>query len=382
MKKSAFVALLPIASMVVYSAAALADINVGISLSTTGPAASLGIPERNTVALLPTEIAGEKVNYIVLDDATDATQAGRNARKFVDENNVDIMLGSSSTPPTVAMAEVANNSKTPQIAVAPVELPADREEWVFRAPQHIRIMADGLVEHMSANNVKTLGFIGYTDAYGESWLNEIRKAAESKGIKVTAVERYNRTDTSVTAQALKVASANPDGVLIAASGTPSALPQVALLDRGYKGQIYQTHGTATKEYIRVGGKAVEGTILPVGPVVVASQLPDSHPSKKLGIEYTERYEKMYGAGSFSSFGAQFYDAFLLFQAAVPEALKAAKPGTPEFRKALRDAIEASSEVVGTHGVFNMTKDDHFGLDRRARVLVEVRDGDWKLLEQK
>lgn len=379
MKKHILAVLVPFASMAVYSATALADINVGISLSTTGPAASLGIPERNTVPLLATEIAGEKINYIVLDDATDASQAGRNARKFVDENHVDIMLGSSSTPPTVAMAEVANNSKTPQIAVAPAELPADREAWVFRAPQHISIMADGLVEHMAAHNVKTLGFIGYSDAYGESWLTEIRKAAEAKGIKVTAVERYNRTDTSVTSQALKVASANPDAVLIAASGTPSALPQVALLDRGYKGQIYQTHGTATKEFIRVGGKAVAGTILPVGPVVVASQLPDSHPSKKLGMEYTERYEKMYGPGSFSSFGAQFYDAYLLFAAAVPQALKVAKPGTPEFRQALRDAIEASSEVVGTHGVFNMSKTDHFGLDKRARVLVEVKDGDWKLL---
>jgi len=361
---------------------AMADINVGISLSTTGPAAALGIPEKNTVPLLPTTIAGQKINYIVLDDATDASQAGKNARKLITDDKVDILLGSSSTPPTVAMAEVANETKTPQITVAPVELPADKEKWIFRAPQHIRLMAEALVEHMKAHGVKRLGFIGYTDAYGESWLKEMRAAAEKAGIQLNDVERFNRTDTSVTGQAVKLVAAKPDAIIVVASGTPSVLPQVTLQDRGFKGQIYQTHGTATKEYIRVGGKAVEGTILPVGPVVVADQLPDSYPTKKLAQEYTKRYEEKYGKGSFSSFGAQFYDAFLIFQAAVPEALKRAKPGTPEFRAALRDVIESQKEVVGTHGVFNMSPTDHFGLDARARVLVQVKNGDWKLIPSK
>jgi len=358
---------------------AQADINVGISLSSTGPAAALGIPEKNTVPLLPDTVAGEKVNYIVLDDATDASQAGKNARKLVNDDKVDILLGSSATPPSAAMAEVANESKTPQITIAPVELPGDKNTWVFRAPQHYDVMADGLISHMKSKGVKTLGFIGYTDAYGESWLTAMKKATKAAGIKLTAVERFNRTDTSVTGQAVKIVAAKPDAVLVAASGTPSVLPQVTLLDRGFKGQVYQTHGTATKEFMRVGGKAVEGTVMPVGPVVVADQLPDSHPSKKLGLEYTKRYEEKYGKGSLSAFGAQFYDAFLLFQAAVPTALKAARPGSPEFRQALRDAIEASHEVVATHGVYNMSPTDHFGLDKRARVLIQVENGDWKLL---
>lgn len=362
------------------SAPAMADINVGISLSSTGPAAALGIPEKNTVALLPDTIDGQKIHYIVLDDATDAAQAGKNARKLVNDDKVDVILGSSSTPPSAAIAEVANESKTPQIAVAPLELPPNKNEWVFRAPQHIRLMAEALVEHMKKHGVKTLGFIGYTDAYGESWLKEMTKAAEAQGIKIGDVERFNRTDTSVTGQAVKLVASKPDAILVVASGTPSVLPEVTLKDRGFKKQIYQTHGTATKEFIRVGGKAVEGTILPVGPVVVANQLPDASPTKKLGLDYTKRYEEKYGKGSFSSFGAQFYDAFLLFKAAVPVALKKAKPGTPEFRQALRDALENSKEVVATHGVFNMTPTDHFGLDARSRVLVEVKDGDWKLLK--
>lgn len=361
---------------------ATADINVGITLCATGPGAALGIPERNTVALLPTAIGGEKINYIVLDDGTDATMASKNARKLVSENNVDILIGSSSVPPAMAVAEVATETKTPQLSLSPIDLAGDKNTWVFRSPQHNMVMAQALADHMKAANVKTLGFIGFSDGYGESWLKEMTKAAEAAGIKMAAVERFNRTDTSVTGQALKLANAKPDAILVAASGTPSALPQLALLERGFKGQVYQTHGTATKEYIRVGGKAVDGTILPAGPVIVAGQLPDSHPSKKVGIDYSRQYEEKYGQGSLSSFGAHMYDAYLLFASAVPVALKKAKPGTPEFRQALRDALETNREVVGTHGVFNMNANDHFGHDGRARVLVRVEKGDWKLVSDK
>ncbi|WJJ93650.1 ABC transporter substrate-binding protein [Neopusillimonas aromaticivorans] len=362
-----------------FGTAATAEIKVGVSLSSTGPAAALGVPERNTIPLLPTEIAGHKVTYIVLDDGTDASQAGKNARKLVTEDNVDILFGSSATPPSLAMAEVADEFKVPQIAAAPVDLPADKEEWVFRAPQHVRQMAGALVDHMKANGVKRLGFIGYADAYGETWLKETKALAEAAGIALDDVERFARNDTSVTGQAVKLVAAKPDAILIAASGTPSVLPQDTLVNRGFKGQIYQTHGTATKEYIRVGGKLVEGTILPVGPVVVASQLPDTHPSKKMGEDYTRRYEEKYGAGSFSSFGAHIYDAYLLLAAAAPTALKTAKPGTPEFRSALRDALEQSKEVVGLHGVFNMSPTDHFGHDARSSTLIRVENGDWKVV---
>ena len=358
---------------------AWADINVGLALCATGPGAALGIPEKNSVVLFSTNIAGEKVNYFVLDDGTDPTQAGKNARKLVTENNIDILIGSSSVPPTLAMAEVAHESKTPQITVAPVELQGEKNHWVFRAPQHNFLMAQALAEHMKATKIKTLGFIGYTDGYGEGWLKEMTRAAEAVGIKVIAAERFNRTDTSVTAQALKLVSVKPDAILVAASGTPSVMPQLTLQERGFKGQIYQTHGTTTKEFMRVGGKGVEGTILPAGPVIVADQLPNSHPSKKVAQDYIRRYEEKYGPGSLSAFGAQIYDAFLLFEAAVPVALKTAKPGTPEFRKALRDAIESGKEVVGTHGVFNMSPTDHYGHDARARVLVKVENGDWKLI---
>jgi branched-chain amino acid transport system substrate-binding protein len=358
---------------------AWADITVGISVSATGPAASLGIPEKNTAALLPTSVAGQKINYVILDDATNPTEANKNARKFVTENNADIIFGSSAVPTALAIAEVASETKTPQIALAPVELADAKKNWVFVVPQHNALMAQALAAHMKAAGVKTLGFIGFADGYGEGWAREMTKAAEAAGIKVVASERYNRTDTSVTGQVVKLVSANPDAIMIAGSGTPAALPQTALADRGYKGKIYQSHGAANKEFMRVGGKAVEGAVLPVGPVVVAAQLPDSHPSKKVGVEYTRQYEEKYGAGTVSSFGAHMLDAYKLFEAAVPTALKSGQPGTPAFRQALRDAIESGREVVGAHGVFNMSPTNHYGHDDRARVLVRVDKGEWKLL---
>jgi branched-chain amino acid transport system substrate-binding protein len=381
-KELKITALALLCSLAGLSIPALADINVGISVAATGPAAALGIPQRNSVALFPTTIAGEKINYIVLDDATDPTQASKNARKFVSENNVDLIMGSSSVPSALAIAEVAYETKTPQLSMAPIEVAGSKNAWVFRTPQHNAVMAQALVDHMKTNNVKSVGFIGYTDGYGEGWLREMTRITEAAGIKLSAIERFNRTDTSVTAQALKLVSAKPDVILVVASGTPSVMPQLALIERGFKGQIYQTHGTATKEFMRVGGKGVEGTILPVGPVVIAAQLPDSHPSKKPGIEYTLQYEEKYGAGSFSSFGAYAFDAYRLFAAAVPVALKKAKPGTPEFRQVLRDAIESQREIVGAHGVFNMSVADHYGHDVRARALVRVENNDWKLLGSK
>jgi len=358
---------------------ALADITVGVSLSTTGPTASLGIPEKNTVALLPTSIAGQKVNYIVLDDATDPTAASKNARRFVTEDKVDVIIASTATPTTTAVLEVAAESKTPQIALAPFAPAPDKAAWVFQMPQDFGIMAGAIAAHMAANGVKTVAFIGYSDGYGELWLRAMNAVTAAKGVKMGAVERYNRTDTSVTGQILKILSTNPDAVLIAGSGTPAVLPQATLVERGYKGHIYQTHGAANKDFLRVGGKNVEGAVMPVGPILVAEQLPDSNVSKKVALDYIKRYEAAYGADSRNAFGAHAWDAGLLLQHAIPEALKKAKPGTPEFRAALREAMENVKEMPADHGVFSFSATDHRGLDGRAVVMVRVENGAWKVL---
>ena len=360
--------------------AALADITVGVSVSATGPAASLGIPEKNTFALLPQSIAGEKVKWIVLDDATDPTAGVKNVRKMISEDKADVLIAATATPVSMAILEVAFETKTAQIAMAPVPPAGEKSAWIFSTPQNFGLMATAIADHMAANGVKTIGFIGYADPYGELWLKAMQGAADAKGIKVTAVERYQRNDTSVTGQALKIMAANPDAVLVAGSGTPAVLPQSTLVERGYKGKFYQTHGIANRDFLRVGGKNVEGTIFPVGPMLLAEQLPDSHPSKKPALDYVKLYEGAHGPNSRSTFGAHAYDAYLLLTRAVPEAMKKAKPGTPEFRVALRDALENVKELPAAHGVFSMSPTNHNGFDARAAVMATVANGDWKLLK--
>jgi branched-chain amino acid transport system substrate-binding protein len=371
---------LAVLGMLCAAGAAWADITVGVSLSATGPAASLGIPEKNTFALLPTSIAGEKVKWVVLDDATDTTTAVKNARKFVTEDKADVLIAATATPTSMAILEVAFETKTPQIAMAPVPPAGEKSAWIFSTPQNFGLMAAAIADHMAANGVKSIGFIGYADPYGELWLKAIQGATEAKGIRLVAVERYQRNDTSVAGQVLKLLSAKPDAVLIAGSGTPAALPQATLVERGYKGRFYQTHGIANRDFLRVGGKSVEGTIFPVGPMLLAEQLPDSHPSKRPALDYVKMYEAAHGPNSRSTFGAHAYDAYLLLARAVPEALKKAKPGTPEFRAALREALENVKELPAAHGVFSMSPTDHNGLDRRAAVMATVENGDWKLLK--
>ncbi|MEJ8858610.1 ABC transporter substrate-binding protein [Variovorax robiniae] len=361
--------------------AAQADINVGVTLSATGPAASLGIPEKNTIALMPKTIGGQKVNYIVLDDASDTTAAVANTRKLITESKVDVVLGSTVTPASLAMIDVISEAKTPMISMAAsariVEPMDDKRKWVFKTPQNDIMMSLAIAEHMQKLGVKTVGFIGFSDAYGEGWFQEFGKAAGLKGLTIVANERFSRSDTSVTGQVLKIMSAKPDAVLVAGSGTPAALPQKTLKERGYAGKLYQTHGVANNDFLRVGGKDVEGTFLPSGPVLVADQLPASNPVKKSAMAYIAAYEGANGKGSVSTFGGHAWDAGLLMTTAVPVALKKAQPGTPEFRAALRDALEQIKEMPGAHGIFTMSPTDHLGLDQRARVMVKIENGAWK-----
>ena len=361
--------------------AAIADINVGVTLSATGPAASLGIPEKNTFTLLPTTIAGEKINWIVLDDASDTTKAVQNAKKLISEDKVDVVVGSTTSPNSLAMIDAAVEGETPMISMAAAGRIVDpanpKTRWVFKTPQSDALMADAIAVSMKANGVQTMGYIGFADAYGDGWLAEIKRSAQTAGIKVVAEKKYNRKDTSVTGQVLKLIAAKPDAILIGAAGTPGATPQKELAARGYKGKVYQTHGVANPDFLRVVGADGNGTLLPVGPMLVWEQLPDSNPIKKVAAEYVTAYEKQFGTRS--TFGGHAYDSYMLLRGAIPEALKHGKPGTKAFRAALRDALEKAN-VVATHGVFVMSPHDHNGLDNRARVMVKIDNGKWVLVK--
>ena len=366
------------AAALLLSTPALADITIGISLPMTGPASGLGIPMANQFKLWPTMIAGEKLNVILLDDATDPTKGVQNARRFVTDDKVDIIIGSAATPVGIAMADVALDAQTVQLAATPIGLPPGKDAWSFRLPQSNEVMAFAMVNHMKKQGIKTIGFLGYTDAYGEQWLKAITPEAEKSGIKVIAAERFARPDTSVTAQALKLVSANPDAMLIVATGSGAAMPEKAIVERGFKGKIYQTHGAASKDLMRIGGKDVEGTFVVSGPAVVGDILPDSNPSKKVAQAFVAQYDKAYGAGTHNQFAGHAYDALIVMEKIVPMALKKAKPGTKEFRAALKDAMETMGRTPLAHGIMNWTKDDHWGYTMDTGVMLVVKNGDFAL----
>ena len=359
-------------------ASALADITIGVSLSLTGPGSGLGIPMSNGIKMWPATLGGEKVRLVMLDDATDPTKGVQNARRLVSEDKVDILIGSGVTPVAIAMSEVAAESKTVQLALSPIGLPPGKDAWSFRMPQSNSVMAAAMVAHMVKGGVKTVGFLGYTDAYGEQWLQALLPLLDKAGIKLLATERFARADTSVTAQALKLTAANPDAMVVVASGSGAAMPQLGLVERGFKGKVYQTHAAASKDLMRVGGKAVEGTFVTSGPVVVAEQLPDSHPSKALGVKFNADYEKIYGPGTRNQFAAHGFDTALMLDKVIPIALKKGKPGTPEFRAALKDALESTPALAVTHGVLDFTPTDHWGFGPDTGVVMKVVGGEWKL----
>jgi branched-chain amino acid transport system substrate-binding protein len=359
---------------------AQAEIVVGVSLGITGPGASLGVHYRNAFQLMDKTIGGEPVRYVILDDGSDPTNAAKNARKLVSEEKADVLLGSNGVPSAVQMAQAAAEAKIPMLVMTPALLTGNALHWSFVVPQPTELMMSAVSEQLKKHGVKTVGYIGFSDVWGDLVYKAIQSQAAQYGYQIVTDERYARADTSVTGQVLRLMSKNPDAVIVGGSGTGSALPHVSLVERGYKHTIYHNHGTVNAEFIKVGGKAVEGAVAPTGPLVVPEELPDSYPTRKVSLDFTQRYEAAFGKGTRNAFAGYSYDGYLLLKAAVPVALKKGKPGTPEFHAALRDALENVKNVIGTHGVYNMNPKNHNGLDERARVLVEVRNGAWHLLK--
>jgi branched-chain amino acid transport system substrate-binding protein len=371
------------ASAILWASNANADIKVGIVVSASGPGSALGQPQMRTIAALPKEIAGEKVVYIVLDDESDPTKGAQNARRLVIQDGVDILIGSSVTPVTMTMLDVALESKTPIISLAAataiVQPMDERRRWAFKVVPNDDLMAAALLKHIAKSGVKTLGYIGVSDGYGEGYYKEVSRLAPTLGLTVTTHEVYARSDTSAAGQALQVMATNPDAVFIASAGTPAVLPQEALRERGYAGKIFQTHGIATEEFIKLGGPKVEGAAFSGEAFTVADDLPQNDPFRLVRDEFVSSYEKANGQKP-NMFAAHLWDAVTLFKRAVPNALKTAKPGTPEFRAALRDELERGKDIYLNNGLSTMSPTNHNGYDERSVFLIKVDGGRFRLLE--
>ena len=364
------------------SANVAAQIKIGAMVSATGPTSAIGIPQRNTVSLLPASVAGQTIEYITLDDGGDTTRAVQNVKQLIQQHKVDAIIGPSTTPNALAILPIIAEAKVPLVSTvgsqAVVEPQDATKRWVFKTTQNDDLIAEALVSHMVRAKVKRVGYIGFNDPFGEGFLKLLPGLLTKNKIELVATEKYARTDQSVTGQALKLIAAKPDAVFIAAVGGPAVLPQATLRDQGYKGFIYQTHAIATQDFIKIGGAKVEGTVLAAGGMLVFDEMSDANPIKNVTARYIRAYEKVYGNRP-ATFGANTYDSGILLQYAIPDALKKGAPGTEAFRTALRDSLEAQKEIVGCQGIFNITPANHNGMDKRARDLITIKDGKFRLL---
>lgn len=370
---------LSMAAVMATATTSLADITIGVNLGSTGPAASLGIPEKNAISLGPSVIAGQKIHYVVYDDATDTTNAVHNVKRLITESKADVLIGPTSSPTSKAVIDTVAESKTPMIQLSPNpggSYDDPKRRWIFNAPPSEDVYAAALFKHFAKKGVKTVSIIAVDDAYGENCVAAFKRFADKQGVKTLTLEKYKRSDTSATAQVLKAMQGNPDAVYIAAAGTPGALPHVALIERGYKGKIYQSGGSANADFLRVGGKALEGSYMLASPVLAAEQFPDGYPGKKEAMEYVKAYEAKFGPRNF--FGSLAWNATKIIEAAIPKALKVAKPGTEQFRAALRDAIESTKGLRAAGAVISMSKTDHTGINDLGMCLLRVENGTWKL----
>ena len=362
-----------------------AEILVGFVTGLSGPVSSIGIPNAKGLAAGEAyvgEVGGEKLRVIQLDDGSDPTASARNARKLVEQEKVDILIGTSGAPQTLAMATAAIEMKIPIIAVSPIAAvpPGDGGPWVVQTPQPTPLLVQGIVDHMKARGLKTVAFIGFSDAFGDLMYDSLSQSAKAADIKVIANERYARSDSSVTAQVLRALAVRPDAIMLGGTGTPGALPVIALSERGYKGPLYGNHGLISADFLRLAGKAANGIICPTGPVTAAEQLPASNPIQKVALAFRAAFEKANGEAPTDSFSSYSFDGWLVFVDAAKRALATgAKPGSPEFRNALREALFTTKELAGTQGVYSYTPADRHGVDARARILVQIEDGKYKLL---
>lgn len=378
---SAAILALPALLLATLSQPAAAQIKIGVIVSATGAMAAVGIAQEKGASLLPRRVGDFTIDYIVRDDASDPAQTVTLARQLIGTHKVDAIIGPTGTPNALALIPLLAEAGVPLLAPvgsAAVVLPMEEQKrWVFKLTPNDSVMAEVLAAHMHKRGFRNVGLMAYDDAYGERWINEFSGPAQQAGLRVTMVERF-RADVPVDAATARLLAGRPDAVLVAGSGPSSLAVHLALVDRGYKGAIYHTHGATDMDFIRRGDKKVVGALLAASPLLAINELADGNPSKALGRAYITAYERRHG-GRAAAFSANVYDAGLLLHKTLGQILPRARPGTPEFRAALRDALEQTRDFPVTQGVITMSAADHAGLDKRSRLMMVIFDHTWKLV---
>ena len=370
------------AAMLTACCAALAQepVRIGAFLSVTGGAAFLGDPEQKTLEMYVERVnaaggvLGRKVQLTVYDSAGDAEKARTFAKRLIEQDKVDMLVGGSTTGETMAVVPIAEQAGVPFVSLAgAVVIVEPVKKWVFKTPHTDRMACEKIFVDMQARKLSKVALISGTGGFDKSMRGECLKVAPKYKIEVLADETYGAADTDMTAQLTKIRAApGVQAVLNAGFGQGPAIVTRNYKQIGLSLPLYQSHGVASKEFIKLAGDAAEGVRLPAAALLVADVLPDSDTQKKVVVDYKHAYEGRYKS-EVSTFGGHAYDGLMLALDAVKKA-----GGTDKAR--VRDALEATKGYVGTGGVVNMSAQDHMGLDLTAFRMLEVRKGDWTLVK--
>jgi branched-chain amino acid transport system substrate-binding protein len=365
------------------------ELRIGVVLAASGGAASIGLPERSSVALLADQLADAKLPFTVkvisYDDASDPTKSANAVRRLIQEDKVHLVVCCTTTPSSLAILDILTSSKTPSItlaAAASAVEPVAGRKYVFKASATDRLMIERMLDEVGRRKATRLAAVFADDSYGESGLNALNGMIPASKLTLTATERVARTDTNFTSQALRVRQSNPDVVYIHTYTPACYLMQDALRRVGYTGPVIQSQGAASLSFLTLGGKSVENTAVIVSPVMVLDQLPVSHPMKPALEEFVTTYDKKYGEAKADNYSAMGWDTIKLTVHAFGRLVdKGTDVGNLEAtREALRDSIETTTNFVAASGIFNFTPQDHVGLDRKTALpMSEIRNGKFTLI---
>ncbi len=354
---------------------------IGAIFDITGPASSLGAPERDTVKMLQDQINAKggitgpdgklhKIELVIYDNQSQESQSVLVAKRLIEEDKVPVIIGPSQSGTTMAIIDTTQKAQIPLISAAAsisIVTPVADRPWVFKTPQSDTLIMTNLLDYLKSKGVTKVGWISVNNAFGDSGRAQFEKLAPTYGITATTNERFGATDPDMTGQLTKIKGTDAQAVIVWAIPPGASVVTKNAADLGLKLPVYQSHGIGNQDFITLAGAAANGVTFPTSKLLVAASLPASDPQRTVLLDYTDQYQKLYGKLP-TTFGGNAYDAFAL-------AVKALEKAGPD-PKGIQTALMGIKEFVGITGVFNLSATDHNGLDNRAVTMVTIADGKW------
>jgi branched-chain amino acid transport system substrate-binding protein len=354
---------------------------IGAVFASTGPASSLGIPEKNTAEMLTEQINaagginGNKLEIIIYDTATDATTARTRIERLIDVDQVTAIVGPTTSGVSLSIIDKIQDAQIPLVSCAAsvkIVEPVSERKWIFKTPQSDVLMGQTIADYLNGQGIAKVAIITTDDGYGRSGKEQLEKILPGAGIEIVAKEEFNEKDPDTLVQLTKIKGTDAQAVICwSVSGGGAIVTKNMKSDLNMEIPLIMSHGVANQKYIELSGEAANGVIFPAGKLLVAEDLPASDPQKEVLIKYAEDYKAKFGETP-STFGGHAWDAIHL----VVNAMK--KVGDDKMK--IRDEIENTKNFVGTGGIFNFSPTDHNGLTKQGVVMVKIVNGKWTLLQ--